>query len=168
MKVFVISDLHFFHKNIIKLTGRPYQDLEDMHINLIENWNKVVGKEDTIYILGDFAFGAFEKAESILTQLNGKKHLVIGNHDKFIDNKNFNKKLFASISNYCELNYNGEYYILSHYPFRDWNHMYRGSIHLHGHTHQKNIKTDKNCFCVCVEAHNYAPVDLDFFKDLKS
>ena len=52
--VFVTSDLHFYHNNIIKLCNRPYKDLEEMHIALINNWNSVVTNEDDVYILGDF------------------------------------------------------------------------------------------------------------------
>ena len=54
--VFVTSDLHFGHKNIIKYENRPFKDVEEMDQKLIENWNNKVGKDDTVYILGDFSW----------------------------------------------------------------------------------------------------------------
>ena len=48
---------------------------------LIENWNSVVGKNDIVFDLGDFAFAPNWRWKEILSQLNGKHHLILGNHE---------------------------------------------------------------------------------------
>ena len=52
-----ISDLHFGHKNVIRFDGRPFNSTEEMEDKLVENWNRVVRRNDTTYILGDFCWG---------------------------------------------------------------------------------------------------------------
>jgi len=76
------SDLHVFHKNIIKYCNRPFKDIPDMHYVLIDNWNRVVQPKDRVLILGDFGFCGVASGKAILDKLNGYKILVLGNHDK--------------------------------------------------------------------------------------
>ena len=52
--VFIIADAHLFHKNIINYCGRPFENVEEMNNTIIKNWNRVVGKHDIVYVLGDF------------------------------------------------------------------------------------------------------------------
>jgi len=86
MTIFLTSDTHFGHANIIKLSNRPFRDVQHMNEMLIKNWNSVVGPEDHVYHLGDVALGTFEDSIKCLGRLNGIKHLVTGNHDRmFID-----------------------------------------------------------------------------------
>ena len=81
---FIIADTHFGHKNIIRLCNRPFSDKHDMEVKLIDNWNGMVGANDEVYVLGDFALvPTVEDLEDITQQLNGKKFLVRGNHDHF-------------------------------------------------------------------------------------
>lgn len=80
-KVFFTSDTHFKHANIIKFCERPFGSIEEMNEALIANWNRVVGKDDFVFHLGDFCFGGSEAWNSILDRLNGKIYLVLGNHD---------------------------------------------------------------------------------------
>ena len=77
--IWFTSDLHFFHENIIKFCGRPYYSIEDMNESLIKNWNDTVGKDDKVFVLGDFVFrrGKTETAK-IINQLNGDIYLVPG------------------------------------------------------------------------------------------
>ena len=60
-KIFLIGDLHFGHRNIIKYCNRPFKDVEDMTEKLIKNWNSVVGKNDIVYVDGDFALCGKQK-----------------------------------------------------------------------------------------------------------
>ena len=75
MTVWVTSDLHFYHKNIIKYSPntRPYSDVNEMNEALQLEWNTKVHPHDTVYILGDVAFSNAQQAASILCRLNGKK-----------------------------------------------------------------------------------------------
>ena len=81
-KIFLIGDCHFGHRNIIKYCNRPFKDVEDMNEQLIKNWNSVVGKNDTVYVVGDFALCGKQKIIEIGQRLNGRKRLVLGNHDQ--------------------------------------------------------------------------------------
>lgn len=78
---FFTSDTHFGHANIIKLCNRPFKDVEEMNEKLIENWNKVVSEDGTVFHLGDFAFGGSGLWNSVIPRLNGQIYLIIGNHE---------------------------------------------------------------------------------------
>ena len=77
------SDHHFGHKNILEYEkeARPFKTIEEMNETLIERWNSVVQPHHLVYHLGDFCFG--KKNMDIAARLNGKKKLVMGNHDTY-------------------------------------------------------------------------------------
>lgn len=79
-KVFLTSDTHFYHKNIITYCNRPFETVEKMNETLISNWNKVVPIDGIVFHCGDFAFGGSEVWHKILPRLNGQIHLILGNH----------------------------------------------------------------------------------------
>lgn len=141
MTRFYISDLHFYHKNVIRLDDRGFEDLDEMHEYMIKQWNKKVHKNDEVVILGDLCWGRAEQANEIIKRLNGKKFLIIGNHDHFVDEKNFDKTLFQSIDYYREFKDNKRTVICSHYPIVCYNkqfHKINGkpkAYMLHGHIH---------------------------------
>lgn len=76
---FFTSDTHFGHANIIRFCNRPFRNVEEMNEALIENWNLVVSEDDTVFHLGDFAFGGSNVWKSIIPRLNGHINLIIGN-----------------------------------------------------------------------------------------
>lgn len=80
-KVWVTSDTHFCHANIIGYTDRPFDSVEQMNEVMIDRWNEVVGKNDTLIHVGDFAMGNPALHHSIFDRLNGEKYLIRGNHD---------------------------------------------------------------------------------------
>lgn len=80
-KEFITSDLHFFHKNIIQYTGRPFYSEPQMRQTLIANWNATVEPDDIIFILGDVAFGNATAKHDLIPLLNGYKIFIKGNHD---------------------------------------------------------------------------------------
>ena len=82
MNVFVISDHHFYHENIIKYCNRPFNSLREMNYTMIEKWNSVVSENDTVLHLGDFSFGDKRIVSRVRKHLNGKIYMVKGNHDK--------------------------------------------------------------------------------------
>ena len=77
-----ISDLHFGHKNVILFDHRPFSDVDTMDHCLIQLWNSRVSADDDVYIVGDFCYRSGRTPDWYLRQLNGHKHLIIGNHDK--------------------------------------------------------------------------------------
>lgn len=73
---------------------RNFQSVDEMDECLINLWNKIVTPDDEIYNLGDFSFyNSVEKIKQILTRLNGKHSLILGNRDNLI---NENKDLFKN------------------------------------------------------------------------
>ena len=80
-KVFFTSDTHFNHTNIIQYCQRPFKSTDEMNEAIIDNWNSVVGEEDTVFHLGDFCLGSSAEWNKILNRLNGKIYLILGNHD---------------------------------------------------------------------------------------
>ena len=84
--IFVISDTHFDHANILtfkRKDGSPLREFKDVHhMNemLIQNWNSVVRPQDKVYHLGDVTMHK-QLPAAILDRLNGHKRLVRGNHD---------------------------------------------------------------------------------------
>lgn len=132
---YYISDLHFSHFNIIRLDNRPFKSVEEMNKTLIDNWNGAVGKEDTVYILGDFCWLKEDEWINILKQLNGNKVLIRGNHDLKGMSQQL-RKMFQDVKDYKEVKDNCKRVLLSHYPMP----FYRGDynndiIHLYGHIH---------------------------------
>lgn len=130
-----ISDLHFGHENIINFDKRPFKDTKEMEEALITNWNSIVKKGDTTYILGDFCWGKENEWKRIIKLLNGNKVLILGNHDL----KNMSvelKRMFQDIKDYKEITDNGKHVIMCHYPML----LYKGSYNpdcymLCGHVH---------------------------------
>lgn len=79
--IWVISDTHFNHYNIVHRFGRPFESVNHMNEHMIERWNSVVKPGDKVYHLGDFAMGPKDEHYKFITRLNGKKRLIVGNHD---------------------------------------------------------------------------------------
>ena len=178
MTIFFTGCTHFGHKKIIQLADRPFESVEEMDAVLIERWNKKVKKSDTVYHLGDVTFG--DMANYIPT-LNGRKILIRGNHDPILqDIRSYSG--FDYVLEYLEIGISGTKVVLFHYPIDDWNGRWKGHLHFHCHTHQKevrnpNIPRDEqsgleipsrfpadlicNRFNVGVDACGFAPVSID-------
>lgn len=165
MAKYYISDLHLFDENIIKSASRPHKTLNEMHRDIIIKWNKKVSKNDMVYILGDVGSpkNNYEKKEliNILKSLNGKKILIIGNHDREIIRDNYFKKCFVSIKEYTRVLDNYKRVILFHFPIEDWEGKRKGTVHLHGHVHKKKINTIPNRYHIGCDVTNFTPVSLN-------
>ena len=81
-ELWLTSDLHFGHVNIIRYTGRPYASVEDMNEGMIASWNSVVRPEDTVWVLGDVCMGTLSHTLQLVGRLHGELHLLCGNHDR--------------------------------------------------------------------------------------
>lgn len=110
---YIVSDTHFFHKNIIKFMNRPYKDMSDMVDSMVDEWNHIVKEGDTVYHLGDFCLGDNqEQIRDLLRTLNGNITLVVGNHDT--PNK---LKLYSEFSNIKVTGgFNLDGYLFTHFP----------------------------------------------------
>ena len=81
MSIYVTSDLHFNHDKEFIWKARGYSSVEDMNEAQIIKFNEIVTDEDDVWILGDLVMGQSTDAIPLLKQLNGKIHVVLGNHD---------------------------------------------------------------------------------------
>ena len=162
MKRFVIADLHFGHENIIKYCNRPFKDVTHMNETIIANWNNKVSSGDLVYILGDFSMKFdMEKTKNLLNRLNGRKVLIMGNHDT-------RKPIW-----YLEVGFEQATrkpimvepgVILMHEPFENpLEYVEYSYKYIFGHIHNKEHDMEKfgNCRCVSVERTNYEPLNLD-------
>lgn len=136
MATYFIADLHFGHKNVLSYDNRPFTTVEENDQALIYNWNCAVGITDDVWILGDISWYPATKTIEIFNQLNGNKHLCVGNHDtKLLRNRDV-QKLFVEIVDYKEIQLDSKNgIILSHYPIPCFKNHYYGWVHLYGHVH---------------------------------
>ena len=164
---YYIADLHLFCNSQVgenNLDNRPFKTLEEMHKCILDNWNSTVTNADTVYILGDVGRrGKNDALIALVSQLRGKKVLVVGNHDDLKDYRY--KKLYDRIVDYEELTdyMDGIAYklVLSHYPIMFWNGQHRLSILLYGHTHNTN---EDEYFKGCVIKLGFVAINVGCMK----
>lgn len=161
--IYFTSDLHYGHNAILHMCDRPFESIDEMNKVLLYNYNSVVRKNDTVYILGDLAYRiTVEEANNFIKRLNGKKILLRGNHDKTYD-----PSLFEEICDFKVIKYNGYKFSLMHYPLLEWPHYYHGGIDLHGHQHNtkeynESMKAQGILrYDVGVDANDFKPVSID-------
>jgi calcineurin-like phosphoesterase family protein len=158
----IVSDTHFNHANIIKYCNRPFTDVEHMNNMLRQNWNSVVQPQDHVYHLGDVGN---KLTVELIKSLNGKKRLIVGNHDDPKDPvllQTFEKIMLWRM--FPEWNM-----LLTHIPTHEsslgqgnnpaeirrlWN--------IHGHIHEKPAPS-KYHINACVEWTNYTPVNVEVY-----
>src|SRR3954467_10981778 len=154
---FVISDTHFYHRNIVKYCGRPY----DHEAIMLKRWAHIIKPSDTVIHLGDLFFGGpegFEQfREEIAPKLTGHKYLILGNHDK---KKYDYTELGFTVIQPFRLKYRGFDVTFDHYPkLIDASHKH---FHVHGHTHNHGYARGEaarpNNLNVSVEVIDYRPV----------
>jgi len=161
--IYLSSDLHLDHSNIIHYCARPFlsSDVDEMNSVLVENWNHVVRDTNIVYFLGDLTFGRGARpAEYWLPKLNGKIQFIRGNHEYGVINS----------QEYAILNHGGYHFLLVHDPKHlpiQWNDWV-----IHGHTHNNNMKNypfingETKTINVSAELTNYRPVSLDYILSL--
>lgn len=170
MRVWITSDTHFNHKNIIQYSNRPWPDLKAMEDGIVERWNSVVGTTDDVWHLGDFAMGGNHEVEvpRILSRLNGRKRLIKGNHDSKACLRS--PQWSAVIHGSHEIEVDGWRVLMRHYnptpypdwPEKDWPGCEKGVVLLHGHSHGNchGYTPRMNSIDVGVDCWNYYPISI--------
>lgn len=177
--LFFISDPHFSHANL--LTGMKngvlmkthirsgFSSVEEMDETIVNRWNATVKPHDKIYLLGDIAMK--KEHVHILSRLNGKKRLILGNHDTF--GTKFYAPYFDEI--YAMRTLCGDGILATHFPVHPQS-VKRGYVNVHGHIHNSIVGQDTRIalvpfseqhpkyFNVCVEHHDYTPVHIDIIR----
>ena len=159
MSIYFIADTHFSEENIMRYENRPFGSVEEMNQVMISNWNGIVKDEDIVYVLGDF--GAEGQEAQILSQLQGIKYLVKGNHDTG-SNQYYRQAGFREVYDHPVILEN--FWILSHEPLYVNSNM--PYANLFGHVHNSPLFRDysRQHFCVSVERIAYRPMVFEEIK----
>lgn len=171
--IFFTSDTHFGHSKIIDYCKRPFSSIEEHDKMLIQNWNNTVGQDDTVFHLGDFAYGNSQFIANIIKQLNGNIILIKGNHDL----RNMNPTLyniFSDVVYQARILIDRQTVYLNHFPFLCFDHgdinLYKDnySIQLFGHVHSGPLTSSEDVnrlnilfptqYDVGVDNNNYTPI----------
>lgn len=167
MAIYLTSDLHLGHDREFVWRVRGFESVQEMNEAIIERWNNTITDEDDVYCLGDLMLGDPSNIEYI-KRLNGKIHIVYGNHDTA--NR---QKMYSELPNVVEcawaimLNYRKYHFFMTHFPCMTGN-LEKESLHqctcnLYGHTHQTtNFFNDLPfMYHVGVDSHDCFPIALD-------
>ena len=160
MKIWVTSDTHFSHRNIIQYCNRPFPDIDKMNSALIKNWNDAIAEDDIVIFCGDFLFArtaeAAEATARFTYALHGHKIIVKGNHDfkkvRYTDN--------GWAAEFYQLFDFGRF-LFCHRPdnLPEWARDY--DFVFYGHTHEKvPERTFINTINVCLDYNNLMPLDI--------
>lgn len=165
-EIWVSSDPHFGHANILKFEdkdgkkfrGDLFKDVDEMNEKILYNHNKKVAPGDIWYCLGDVYFGDANKADALLSRMNGKKRLVIGNHDNPKSQvllKHFEKMMIWR-------NFPEKRILMTHVPVHESTlfEFAKYDYNVHGHIHQHE-SPNRNYINMSMENINYDPVNID-------
>lgn len=163
-RVWFTADQHFDHLNIIKYCNRPFREVGEMNQAMVDRWNEVVQAQDTVYVLGDFAF---RNPERFVAALNGGIVFQEGSHDKWLRKEItrspgdiWSKHLF--IPQLHEVKVGEHTIVLCHYAMRSWPKSIHGSWQLYGHSHGRLEKTRlPRQMDVGVDCHDFYPISWE-------
>ena len=177
--IYYIADTHLNDQKIFDKCKRPFNSLEEMNKTIIDNWNNRVNDDDIVYVLGDIIKDDDESAIELFRNLNGHKHLIVGNHDHILIDKIRESNIFESIKFIDVIIDNNQKICICHYPLMDWMEFNRNGLFVYGHIHNKTsnngpaytqIKayySDKCAYNCGVDVIGFTPRTLEELKTLK-
>ena len=172
--VYFTSDTHFSSDRALELSKRPFLDVDDMDLKLIEKWNNTVKPCDVLIHCGDF--GDYSK----IKYLNGKEiNLLFGNYE-YKEIGNTSSKEYAEMlkAEYrfdkifikpTKIKINKNYFVIGHEPIetKDFSDKNGNIFCLFGHIHGRQ-KIKKFGMDVGTDSNNYMPISIDdvlFYKN---
>lgn len=162
------ADWHIDHTGICEKTGRPFSDEREMLLALITRYNILVRNEDTCYFIGDVFLGTdVSRLKHVMGQLNGRKILILGNHD-ILPVFSYIEAGFESVHTSLVLYHNDTKlkFILNHDPCVSCLDRNIDTYWLCGHVHDLFQRVN-NVFNVGVDANQYDPVSIEMCKKEK-
>ena len=161
MSIYFTADTHFSQERTLKLSKRPFEDVREMDLTLLVNWNKIIKPTDTIYHLGDFGL------MNIRPLLNGKIILIKGNYERNLPHllegyENYFDEIYEYIHKITYKYKNVDYNItMAHEPSRLKEiSISNNNINIFGHVH-KLCMIKPYGLCVSSDAHHFKPISLD-------
>ena len=151
-RIFVTSDLHLRHHNMA-VNYRGFSSSEEHDATIIENWNKIITKKDTVWILGDINMEKGNYSDLLL--LNGIKKVVGGNHDQPQHARN----MLEYVNGICGV-YQYKNAWLTHMPIHP-SELLGNEINIHGHCHKDVKILDPRYINVSIDYREYKPVLLE-------
>jgi len=140
---------------------------------MIANWNSVIGKDDTVFHLGDFCLGGAAEWTKILDRLNGKIYLIMGNHDLKNIRQGFISR-FEHVAMQMHIEVGKQQIYLCHFPFLCFEGGYKDVWQLFGHVHTRKNNTGNDAerlqflyptqYDVGVDNNGFAPVSFGLVK----
>lgn len=163
--VWVWSDHHLGHANILRYAHRPFGDLHYMHAQMLARAQAAVDPEDWLLFVGDLAlWGDRALVETWMVGCPGHKVLVLGNHD--VRGKECPRRVedwlalgFEAVADVAWLpaaDRAPELWI-THYPLAR-SLVPAGVVNVHGHIHAQHL--DGPYVNACVEQIEYRPQRL--------
>ena len=168
MSVYFLGCPHFGHEWMAKHRG--FSCAQEQDELLISNWNKTIHKKDLVWILGDITMETTLHYYQ-LDRLNGRKKVVLGNHDL----PEHTRELLKYVETVAGVvDYKG--YVLSHVPIHPNEISFcRGNVHAHIHENKLEecivsdrygdtdlkINTLNKYFNVDAQAIYYTPISMD-------
>ncbi|QLC35558.1 hypothetical protein EFA46_015120 (plasmid) [Halarchaeum sp. CBA1220] len=160
--MYVLSDTHFGHANIIDYCERPFESVEEMNEALIENWNASVEADDEVVFVGDLTIdGSAEAFLRWITRLNGDIVFVVGDHDHEV----LTTLDDVVVYEHYRFEYGGKRFYCVHDPDDAPTNV--DSWVLHGHHHNNwpddypFVNPDERRVNVSVELLDYGPLSLE-------
>ena len=150
------ADQHFDHAGIIALCNRPWRTKHEMNHALIQLWNNTVAPEDRVFVLGDFALATSKEIAEFVAALNGRKILIMGNHDNHRVETYLSCGFDEVYPQGVQVKYSW-FSVMSHKPLQT---VKSREVNIHGHLHERPLDSP-NHICISVENTNYMPVTLE-------
>lgn len=175
--IFFASDHHLGHANILTFMRsdgvtkvRDFDSVEAMNEHIIAQHNKVVSDNDVVYFLGDVVIN--RRYLHLVRRMNGRKKLVMGNHDIFKNKDYYELAGFESLEAFHKF----DNFVCTHIPVHS-DSLGRWGVNVHGHLHTNRVRkplhikngdiiysdsADERYYCVCVEQLNdYTPISKE-------
>ena len=158
--VFFTSDLHLGHTRMLGFRRDVHKDVfptqDHLNQHMVDQWNSVVkSKRDLVWVLGDVAMQNMDDL-SFLHQMNGKKKLIMGNHDteKVSRYLKYFESVHAVVKKYG--------FVMTHVPVHPQELVYRTwKVNVHGHVHHEEKLLGHPYYCVNVDVRDFKPVSLN-------
>lgn len=171
MNLFLTSDGHFGHENIIKYANRPFETAYHMGSEMINRWNSKVGPKDTVIYLGDFCLGNGTHARNYFRDLNGT---IIMLQNKTHHDKRWLSDKWDYHTRHAPVKFVDPIYrvdaietiVCCHFPIYVWENKHYGAWHAYGHIHSKEgVRTDFG-INVGVDHWDYYPVEVSEIEEV--
>ena len=152
--LWIISDTHFFHENILEYAKRPFKNVREMNEYIVDAWRSRVEPGDLVYHLGDVTFHYGEDFRKLWSSLPGRKRLVLGNHD---DAEKLRRN-FSKIMESRQLPDEGA--VMTHRPIVMHKEHPKWLWNIHGHIHEKDLGSPMH-FNASVERIGFKPLLIE-------